>query len=146
MALWRRQYTLTLAAAMALAAEALLIALTAIPFSKGTLHRAFVASAWASVAILASMLAALAAIYLRRPRDPPLPRAPDTLAAVLSYLCASSARLLPDFAELARLDDAARRRWVVGMRRTYVLSCEPGPDGVVRWSIDYDSPMPGNMI
>lgn len=85
------------------------------------------------------MLLLLVALYVR-PRGPDLPRTPNTLASIFSYLCAS--RLLRDFAGLATLDARARRRQLDMLSsvapRTYVLKKMRTEDQVVRWAVDYD--------
>ena len=142
--LWRRHYIVSLAALMAILAEVLIITLPTLPFKDGAAHRAFVIGYWISASIIAMMLISLVIIYLRR-RRPRLPRPPDTIAAVLSYVCGARPLFLENFAEVSTLDQDARNRWILGMRdTTYTLNREPGPDGRNRWCIDYDTcPSPG---
>ncbi len=136
-ALWRRHYIVSMSAFMAILAEILIISLGTIPFNEGKVHKSFVGATWLSVTILALMMICLAIIYIRR-RRPRLPRSPETIGAVLSYLC--GARMLNDFSELSKLDRKARDRWVNGLRRTYTLNKELGVDGQIRWCVDYDGP------
>ena len=137
--LWRRHFIVSLAALMAILAEVLVITLSTIPFSDGAVLKAFRIGYWVSTSIIAAMLTSLVIIYLRR-RRPRLPRPPDTIAAVLSYVCGARPLLLENFAEVSTLDQDARDRWILGMPdTTYVLNREPGADGKNRWCIDYDT-------
>lgn len=136
-ALWRRHFFVALAAFMALLAEVLIVSLAGIPFSQGQLHRAFIVTSWLSFSIMVLMLISLLVIYLR-PGRLDLPRQPDTIASLTSYLCHSS--MLHDFADFARMDGKSRNEEVALMRRTYCLTkTKTEPDGAVRWQIDYDS-------
>lgn len=81
------------------------------------------------------MLLALLSIWTR-PKGPQLPRAPNTLGSVWSYLCGS--RMVGDFADLACLETERRDRVVEAMGVMYGLRRERGTDGVTRWGVDYD--------
>ena len=133
--LLHRRFFVAHIASVAILAEALIILLPGIPFSAGQLESAFVLSAILSISILGYMLLSLAAVWLR-PKGPALPRTPNTLAAVWSYLC--GAKMLGDFADLAILEARERDRIVGGMGRVYGLRVEKGTDGVERWGVDYD--------
>ncbi len=91
------------------------------------------------MAILGVMLLDLVALYLRRsPKgEGNLPRTPDTVAAVWSYVCGSV--MLDDFADLATLGTKERDRWVEGWGSRFGMGWERGVDGVSRWKVDYDS-------
>ncbi|KAI9882704.1 MAG: hypothetical protein M1823_005551 [Watsoniomyces obsoletus] len=136
-ALWRRHYVVSMSAFMAILAEILIISLGSIPFNEGKVHRSFIGATWLSVSILGLMMISLGIIYIRRHR-PHLPRSPETIGAVLSYLC--GARMLQDYSELSKLDRNARDRWIVGLKRTYTLNKELGVDDQIRWCVDYDGP------
>ena len=133
-ALYRRSFFVAHVALVALLSEVLIIVLPGIPFSAGQLHDAFLASAYISMAVLAVMLLSLVAIWCRR-GDPKLPRTPNTMAAVLSYLCAG--RMTEDFAAFACSGREARNRIVEDWGREYVFDVGRGVDGVVRWGVDY---------
>ena len=136
--LWRRHFFVALAALMALLAEVLIVALAGVPFDSGQLHRGFIVSAWLSTSIMIVMLVALFVMYLR-PGKSSLPRSPDTIASLATYLCHSS--LLADFADFAKMDRKTRNAEVARMRRTYCLTrtTVEDEDGAVRYQIDYDS-------
>lgn len=133
-ALYRRSFFVAHVALVALLSEVLVVVLPGIPFSAGQLDGAFLASAYVSMAVLAVMLLSLAAIWCRR-GDPKLPRTPNTVAAVLSYLCAG--RMTEDFAGFARMAPEKRNQIVEDLGREYVFDVGRGVDGVVRWGVDY---------
>lgn len=134
--IWHGQFFVGLGAFCLILSEVLIITLSGIPFNKGQLYVAYRISFWLSVAIMAFMLLATLILYLR-PRGPDLPRSPNTIAAILSYLCGS--HLLESFADLATVDERTRHRRVEALARRYVLAKRPNVDQVVRWSIDYDT-------
>lgn len=94
------------------------------------------------MAILAVMLVGLVAIWIRSRRlnsdraGGRLPRTPDTVAAVWSYVCASV--MLEDFAGLGALEGKERDGWVEGWGRRYGMRWDCGVDGVGRWRVDYE--------
>ena len=87
------------------------------------------------MAILAYMLLTLTSVWTRS-KGPGLPRTPNTLASVWSYVCGS--RMAGDFSELSVLGTAERDRVVAGWGRVYGLKKVRGVDGVMRWGVDYD--------
>jgi hypothetical protein len=116
-------------------AEMLIITLGAVPWNVGQVLLATKIACWLSSGILCIMLAVLVIVYIR-PRGPPIPRTPNTIAAVFSYLCAS--RMLDDFADLATVDSEKREERVNDMGRTYCLDVMDDGQGTARWTIDYD--------
>lgn len=134
--LYRRNLFVSLIAAISCLAEFLIIILGAIPFNSGTLYQAYLFSTYLSMAILGLMLLGMVGLYVR-PRGPSLPRTPDTVAAVWSYLCGSS--LLEDMADMSMLSESTRDRLVRKMGRKYTLEERTNMDGTARWTIDYDS-------
>jgi hypothetical protein len=152
-ALHRRAFV-GLVAAVTCLAEALAVALVGLPHTRAVLERAWFGSFYASMAILAFMLLSQAALVLRRRSDPPLPRTPNTVAAVWSYLCASSggcggggaggsgqngggSTLLDDLADLGTASPQRRDALVRAMGRRYCLEKRAGADGISRWIVDY---------
>src|SRR5204862_6508296 len=81
----------------ALLSEVLVVMLAGVPFNSSQTWTAFLVSAYSTMTILGLMVVALLALFWWR-RKPELPRMPNTVAAVLSYLCASE--MLEDFKEL----------------------------------------------
>lgn len=135
MSVWRGQVYVSLVALAAVLSEILIITLVGIPFRENQFYEAFLASVWISVGIMSYMLLLLVALYLR-PQGPNLPRRPDTVASLFSYLCGS--QLLEDFADLSTVDTKTQRKHIERASRTYVLKEKLTRDQLVRWTIDYD--------
>jgi hypothetical protein len=139
------------AAAICVLGQLLIIALASIPYSPATLWHAYLASFYVSMGVLSAMLLAQAALALRQWRrpDPPLPRAPNTVGAVWSYLVGAAplpgvkrengggGSLLEDLADLGAASARRRDALIKGMGRAYSLEQCVGADGEVRWTIDY---------
>jgi hypothetical protein len=132
------QFAVALTAGIGVLAETLIVVLATIPFNPATLWRAYLVSFYIAWAILAAMLLGQAALAWRQRSDPPLPRAPDTLAAVWSYVCGAPA-LLGDVADLGAVSARRRDALVRGLGRGYSLEKRLCADGAVRWTIDYAS-------
>jgi hypothetical protein len=64
-----------------------------------------------------------------------LPKSPETIAGVLSYLCES--RLPHDLQHMKNLNDKERRKAIRSLGREYDLTLKPGSDGAMRWTIDF---------
>lgn len=139
LAIPRRHFFVGLIASVAILAEILIVTLAGIPFNAGQIYIAFRVCSFTSMTILGTMILVMVAVYVRlgRSPDPDLPRAPNTVAAVFSYLCGATT-MLDDFADLATLDGTTRTRRVKAMGRTYVLAVGQAQDGVSRWTVDYD--------
>lgn len=65
-----------------------------------------------------------------------MPRMPDTLASVWTYLCAST--LLDDFEALEGLNEKERNKRIVSWGKRYEYGQKKGVDGVIRWAVDED--------
>ena len=126
---------------MAILADVLIVTLAGVPFNPDQIHIAFRICSLTSIVILGTMLVVLAAVWIRSRSGPGLPRSPNTIAAVFSYLCGSAAHggtLLDDFADLSVLDRRKRNKRVAALKRRYGLRVSQGQDAVPRWTIDYD--------
>ena len=134
-ALSRGSFYLALVAFVTILAEALIIVMPGIPFSRGSLLEGVVVSFFIAASILGLMLLTLVVVWVR-PKGPPLPRRPYTLGAMGLYICAS--RVKDDLADLACTNTTTRDRVVTGMGREYGLRLERGWDGKERWTVDYD--------
>ena len=122
-------------ALVALLSEILIVMLSGVPFSPGQIYMELLVCSYTSMAILALMVVAIIALLLRRWRGGlNLPRTPDTLAAVMSYICAS--QMLDDFEGLECLDKGERDRRIVALKKRYEYGQRRGVDGVVRWAVD----------
>src|SRR4051812_31136570 len=75
-------------ALVALLSEALVITLSGVPFNPGQIYLELLICSYASMAILALMIGAMGTVIWWKWRLPVLPRKPETVAAVMSYLCA----------------------------------------------------------
>lgn len=109
--------------------------LAGVPFQSAQTWLAFLVSAYLSMAILGIMIIALATLFWWR-AGIKLPRMPDTLAAVFTYLCSSF--LLADFEALEGLDEKDRDRRIVAWEKRYQYGIKMGVDGVIRWAVDED--------
>jgi hypothetical protein len=124
-------------ALIAVLSDILTVALSVVPYSPGQIYLELLVSSYMSMAILALMVVAIISLLLWRWRWQgmlDLPRRPETLAAVISYVCAS--RMLDDFEGLECLDGGQRDQQIVGMRKRYGYGRRRCVDGVVRWAID----------
>jgi hypothetical protein len=128
---------------VAFLAEALIVTLASVPFSAGETYAAYHISSYISIAILVTMLGALVGVFIWRRGNPQLPREPNTLAGVWSYLCAS--RMRAAFEELGDLKQGDLDRVVRRMGKRYCLGWKAGTDGVERWTVDEFEEMPGLM-
>src|SRR5579862_3249292 len=135
-AVLRARFHLAVLAFNALLSEALIVSLSRIPFRGDSIYIAYVASSRLITAIVPFMLVTLMWVALRRRLTVDLPRRPDTIAAVLSYLCGSS--MLRDFQGLSTVDGQTRDGVVVKMGKRYKLGKIVGVDGVERAGIDED--------
>ncbi|KAI9767854.1 MAG: hypothetical protein M1840_005347 [Geoglossum simile] len=129
--LYQRHFFVAFIACVALLSEILVVALSGIPFNSSQTYAAFQASAYTSVAILALMVfAVFALVYWRR--QPLLPRMPNTLAAILSYVCAS--HMLEDPRVLQDVGSGDGRGG-----QTFSYGRLRGVDAVMRWAVDRDA-------
>jgi uncharacterized membrane protein len=119
---------------IALLAECLTIALSGIPFSSAHSYKAYTVSTYLCIAIIAMMLLTIPLIALRG-RDLLMPRSPDTIAAVLLYICGSP--MLASFRGLSLLDAKTRNQRIVDMGRIYRYGLVVGVDGQVRMGVDH---------
>ncbi|KAI9742735.1 MAG: hypothetical protein M1835_003011 [Candelina submexicana] len=133
--LYHGHFFLTSIALVAILSEILVIMLAGVPFQSAQTWFAFLVSAYLSMTILGIMIIALVAIFWWR-TSIKMPRMPDTLAAVWSYLCASF--LLEDFEALEGLDEKERDKRIRSWGKRYEFGKKMGVDGVVRWAVDED--------
>ncbi|KAI9858264.1 MAG: hypothetical protein M1813_007538 [Trichoglossum hirsutum] len=131
--IFRRHFFVAFIALVALFSEVLVVMLAGVPFQAGQTWMAFLVSTYSGVGILGLMIIALIALFQWR-RRPELPRIPNTVAATLSYLCASYLR--EDFERLGHsteIDVIAK-----GHGQTYSYGLLKGTDMVTRWAVDKD--------
>ncbi|KAK3366766.1 hypothetical protein B0T24DRAFT_709096, partial [Lasiosphaeria ovina] len=121
-----------------LVAEFLIICLSGLPYRPGQLRSEFVFCGAASAGILCLMLAQLALVMLWRRRLPHLPRRPDSIAAVMTYVAGTA--MVRDFCGLESLTTRQRNKAIRDMGKVYAYGWrrEAGEDGraIVRWVVD----------
>ena len=122
------------------------VAIAGVPYSSASSYRAYTVSTFLSIGIIVIMLLALVLVYVVFVRDPlELPRRPDTVANVLSYLCGSRV-MVPSLKDLGRVDGKERGKVIVGMRRRYKFDVDVGMDGKERWTVDEDGSGGDNQL
>ncbi|ORX99149.1 hypothetical protein BCR34DRAFT_606716 [Clohesyomyces aquaticus] len=129
----RRHYAQALVAVAALLSEVLTITLSTIPFSSANAWGAYVISTWISVSIISIMIFTLVLLFFRT--EPNLPLKPNTIGAVLFYLCGS--RLSTIFGNMGMLNTVERDRMIVEWNKRYTIERVQGLDGVWRSVIDF---------
>jgi hypothetical protein len=114
--------------------EALVVFLAAIPYTPGEIFLELLVCTYTSIGILSIMLLVLGGLLFWRRRLPYLPRAPDTLGGVISYLCDS--HMLYNFDQCTELGNRELCRRIEGFGKEYSYGKYVGVDGQVRWMIE----------
>ena len=107
----------------AVLADVLVILAAVIPYGPGRMWQEFLISAYTCMGILGLMVLCIIGLLFWR-RGLSMPRKPDTVGAVMTYLCAS------------RGLDRVGLKWWDGNRVGYMYGRFEGLDGVSRWMID----------
>ncbi|GAB1311457.1 hypothetical protein MFIFM68171_01667 [Madurella fahalii] len=137
-------------AAIGVASEFLIVALAGLPYRAGRQLRAeFVLCAAASAAILSLMLAQLALVVRwrcgggggggsRSPHGPHLPRRPDAIAAVMTYVADTEMARGFDGLDPAGASGTTRERdrAICRMGKAYAYGWRREKEGRVRWVVD----------
>ncbi len=116
---------------VAVLAELLIISLGAVPFSAGQTYKELLVASYASMGILGLMIPTTIALMIWKKRLPDLPRAPDTIAAVVSYV--SESKMLEDFEGLEYADDRELYQRVATSGKRYVYGKKLATDGIERY-------------
>jgi len=124
-------------AIIAVLADILIIFLGAVPFTSGQVFMELLVASYSSMAILGIMILGLVALFIWKRLLPHLPRTPDTIAAVTSYIADS--RMLDDFEGCEYLSNHELSNRIAGLGKRYVYGRWPGSDGHPRYLIDEDS-------
>ena len=124
-------------AVIAVLSELLIIFLGAVPYSAAQMIIQVKIAAFSCCGILGVMLLGVVLLVLWKRRLPDLPRAPDTLAAVISYVADS--RMLDDFQGFEYLDDREMTSRLASTGKRYVYGKRPGSDGQSRYLVDEDT-------
>ncbi|KAK3392903.1 hypothetical protein B0H63DRAFT_3063 [Podospora didyma] len=118
-----------------LVAEFLIICLSGLPYRPGQLRSEFLFCGVASAAILSLMLAQLVAVAIwQRQGLPHLPRRPDTIGAVMTYVAGTS--MVRDFQGLESLGTKERNKRIREMGKVYAYGWRAEEGGKVRWIVD----------
>ncbi|KAK4649370.1 uncharacterized protein QC761_118270 [Podospora bellae-mahoneyi] len=115
-------------------AEFLIIALAGLPYRPGQLRSEFLFCGIASTIILCVMLVQLALVIIWRRKLPHLPRQPDTIAAVMTYVAGTS--MVRDFYGLEEMKTRERNKAIVQMGKVYAYGWRQEPEGGIRWIVD----------
>ena len=135
-ALWNFNFFGAAIALVAILSDIFLIIIPGVPYNSGEVWIAYIASFYISFAIIGLMLLALIALFIWRRSNPTMPREPDTLASVWTYLCASE--MLKDMDGMEYIDEKRRERSIrVGGRR-YFYGMATGTDGRDRYMVDHE--------
>ncbi|KAK4565485.1 hypothetical protein LTR86_004102 [Recurvomyces mirabilis] len=133
-AIFNRYYFVAIITCVTLLGEALNIVIGGVPYATGQTWPQFLASAYISIGILAVMIIVSIMVILNRRREPKMPRHPDTVGAVVSYLAGS--RFVDDFDGVEWEDEDTRDRRIRLLAKRYVFDDRPGPDGRRAWLVD----------
>ncbi|KAH0565071.1 hypothetical protein GP486_001539 [Trichoglossum hirsutum] len=115
-------------------AEILTVVLPSVPYKGESIFIAYSLSAILAISIITIMLASLAWVAVRETRVTSLPRRPDTIAAVLLYLCGG--RMVKDFQGMAEAEGRLRDKTLMKMGKNYWLGKVEGVDGIERIGIE----------
>ncbi|KAK3675704.1 hypothetical protein LTR78_004345 [Recurvomyces mirabilis] len=133
-AIFNRYYFVAVVTCITLLGEALNIVIGGVPYATGQTWPQFLASAYISIGVLALMTIVSIMVILNRRREPKIPRHPDTVGAVVSYLAGS--RFVDDFDGLEWQDEDTRDRRIRLLAKRYVFDDRPGSDGRRAWLVD----------
>lgn len=135
-AFWNMNFFAAAIATVAILSDILIIAILGVPFSSAEIKPASLASFYVSFAILGLMLIAFVAVIIWRRSNPPIPRQPDTLASVWTYLCAS--KMLADLEGMEFMTEKVRDKSVREAGRRFFYGMANGSDGTDRYMIDHE--------
>jgi hypothetical protein len=124
-------------AVIAVLSDIMIIFLGAVPYSSGQIFLELQIASYASMGTLGIMIIGVISLIAWKRRLPDLPRAPDTIAAVVSYVADS--RMLDDFEGFEYLDDREMNSRLTGTGKRYVYGKRPGSDGQLRYLVDEDT-------
>ncbi|KAK5116293.1 hypothetical protein LTR85_009265 [Meristemomyces frigidus] len=136
-ALYHRYFFIAAVTGTTFCAEALNIVISGVPYAAGQTWLQFLVSAYISIGVLSVMILVVALVIFSRRAEPKIPRKPDTLGAVMSYMAGS--RMLDDFDGLNGQGDDNRDRRVRLLRKKYVFKKMTRRDGKYAWTVDEDS-------
>ncbi|TID22864.1 hypothetical protein E2P81_ATG01997 [Venturia nashicola] len=121
---------------IAILSDILVIAIAGIPYSPGHIYVEFLACFYVTIVILGLMVLGIVMTMIWRRWTPDLPRTPDTILAVMSYVADS--RLLDDFDGCEGLRSREVENRVNGLGKRYGYGQYVGVDGQTKWMVDED--------
>jgi hypothetical protein len=124
-------------ALLAIFVEVLMVTLAGIPYSPGQILTEFFVCSYTSMIVLVLMMLGMVALMLWRRKAPDLPRVPDTLLGVMSYVADS--KMLDNFEGLEMMEKKDADNKIGGLGRRYGYGRFVGADGQVKWMVDEES-------
>ncbi|KAK1809714.1 hypothetical protein LTR12_015937 [Friedmanniomyces endolithicus] len=133
-AIWNRYFLVAIITFVTLTAEGLNIVISGVPYATGQTWTQFLVSIYMSLGILGLMVVVSVLVILSRRREPKMPRKPDTVGAVMSYL--STSKMLHDFDGVDWQDGEERDRRIRLVGKRYTFLQRRREDGKQAWSVD----------
>jgi Protein of unknown function (DUF3433) len=127
-------FTAASVAIIGLVAEFLVVALCGLPYRPGQSRGEFLFWSIASLAILSLMVVQLIIVHIWRRSLPHLPRPPNSIAAVMTYVAGTS--MTRDFDGLEQLSVSQRNRKIAHLGKAYAYGWRRDEAGRVRWVVD----------
>ncbi|KUJ23940.1 uncharacterized protein LY89DRAFT_662720 [Mollisia scopiformis] len=118
-------------------ADILTITLAIIPYSPNEIYLELLICAYTSMAILGIMVLVVVGLLFWKLKLKDMPRKPDTLAGVMSYLCDS--HFLADFECCERLSSEEMEKRIGRAGKRYAFGQFVGVDGKKRWMVEEES-------
>jgi hypothetical protein len=127
-------YIASFIAFVAVVSEVLVIILGAVPYAPGQVYVELLVSAYMSMSLLGLMIIALITLMFWKHNLPDLPRAPDTVASMVTYVAES--KMQEDFETAEWCDDRELSGRIVALGKRYVYGKQAGSDGEYRHLVD----------
>jgi hypothetical protein len=121
-------------ALIAILSDILVITLAGVPYSAGQILLESQVCNYTSILIVGFMVCGIACMMLWRRKAPDLPRAPDTVLGVMSYVADS--KMLYDFEGCEYFESKYMDNRIKGLGKRYRYGRCEGVDGQVRWMVD----------
>jgi hypothetical protein len=121
---------------IAILSDILVITIAGIPYSPGQIYLELLVCFYTTIIILGLMVVGILGTMFWRRWTPDLPRTPDTILAVMSYVADS--RLLDDFDGCEGLGSREVEDRVNGLGKRYGYGRYVGVDGQTKWMVDED--------
>ena len=129
-----QHFTTATIAFTSLLSEFLVVTLSGLPHRPGQLRGEFLFCAITSLTILAIMFIVLASVNVWRRYLPHLPRKPDSVAAVMTYVCES--KMNADFEGLERVSVSQRDKRIIQLGKRYKYGLRRRAGGGAGWAVD----------